>query len=224
MRSARRARAAARPCRSRRGPGRRRPPSAPTRPASSHHPRRVDVEAEPLDRGSGPRPLGPAVELAEPGVAALEAEVVGHVERSRSGRGSGARSADPASRAAAAEPMSKGWPATSAVGARVGTVVAGEGLHERRLAAAVGADDGVDLDRPRSVSETSVEGPLAGERLGHVGARSAGRRALSVMMPARAASKVRADHASPFRIPIARARTAGVPQTKPRAAPRVNRS
>ena len=62
----------------------------------------------------------------------------------------------PAPRAAAAEPMSNGTPGDLGDGARVGLVVAGEDLDERRLAAAVGADEGVDLaglDRERDVAE-----------------------------------------------------------------------
>ena len=61
----------------------------------------------------------------------------------------------PAPRAATADPMSNGHAGDLGDGARIGLVVAGEGLDERRLAAAVGADEGVDL-AGSMVSETSL--------------------------------------------------------------------
>ena len=63
------------------GRERRRSPFALMRRECRDHRRRVDVEAEALDRRSCPPPLGTAVELGHPGPPVFEAEVVCHVQR-----------------------------------------------------------------------------------------------------------------------------------------------
>ena len=104
----------------------------------------VDLEPESLDGRLGAAALGAAVELADARLTALEAEVVGDVERVD----------EPEVLVHEAQPGAPGGDRRADVerhaghlgdGARVGLVVAGEGLDERRLAAPVGADEGVDL-------------------------------------------------------------------------------
>ena len=102
-------------------------------------------------------------------------------------------------------------------GTRIGTVVAGQRLDERRLAAAVGADESVDLTRldgERYVGEARWPANV----LDTLEVASAGVE-VSVIGSVRAASRLRAAR-SP--IPTTSARTSGLPNQT--AGPDVKRS